>query len=561
MSYLVIARRFRPQTFASIVGQEHISRALSNAIIRDRLAHALLFTGPRGVGKTTTARVLARALNCTGRDLSKLKGLGEAEAREFVEPCGECPNCLEIAKGTSLACREIDGASNNSVDNIRELIDSLRTLPPPGSTYKIYLIDEVHMLSTAAFNALLKSLEEPPPNTIFIFATTDPQKIPETVISRCQQFDFRRLPKEVVIETLRKISKSEDVLIEEAVFRLIARKAQGGMRDAQSLLDRLLAFSEKEISLAFAESVFGVADGKALVSLARAVVTGEVGQSLKIIEGIFERSLDLKGFVSDLISIFRGIFLISLGGGKTEITQTLELDDEVIAELAEISRSLESFNLQRLYQLSQEMADRSLQSSFPRFAVEAGIARMAALPNLRPIAEILSGLSEGGGVSQGITGTTQKKSSVTALKAPSEENTEIFNPKWVDFVAHVKASSSPLLAQFLRRVSAKKFNERVLEIEGNAFDISHIKELKNLETLKKLLASYVKEENWEVTLHEAESSAIGQPAAHSLAAQEEDTRRVKTEEINRDVREDPLMQVVLATYPGAKIEKINPLKG
>lgn len=556
MSYLVIARRFRPQTFASIVGQEHISRALANAIIRNRIAHALLFTGPRGVGKTTTARVLARALNCTGRDLSKASTMSEDEAREYVEPCGACPNCLEIAKGTSLACREIDGASNNSVENVRELIESLRTLPPPGSNYKIYLIDEVHMLSTAAFNALLKSLEEPPPHTIFIFATTDPQKIPETVISRCQQFDFRRLPREVVMDNLKKIAQSEKVKIDDDVFRLIARKAQGGMRDAQSLLDRLLAFSEKEVSLSFAQEVFGVADGRVLTRLADAILNGGSGEALEILNELFQRSLDIRGFVSDFIGFFRALFLISLPEFKGE--GVLDLDRETASEIKALLEGKESFDLQRLYRLAQETADQALTSSFPRYVLEAGIARMAALPSLRPLAQILASVED--------TPILKKTANTVSIRKEAPRSTETqsaavdsFNPEWQDFVHHCKSSGFPLLAQFLRRITARKFQDGKLGIEGSSFDIQHLKDPTTMDSLKKALQSYASAFKWEVSLHES-AGVPSQAAAHSLAAKEEDAKRLKNEQVNRDVREDPIVQAALSTFQGSKIDRISVLK-
>ena len=257
MSYLVLARKYRPQQFSEVVGQEHVTKALVNTILKDKVPHALLLTGPRGVGKTTSARIFARSLNCT--ELKK------------GEPCGKCASCKEINSGSSLAVWEIDGASNNSVDNIRELTDSLRTLPPPGSKYKIYIIDEVHMLSTAAFNALLKSLEEPPPNTVFIFATTEPDKILDTVLSRCQRYDFTRLKDSLIIKSLSDILGKEKIKFEKGVLEFIARKADGGLRDAQSMLDRVMVFAEKTIKLEEVLSLFGSVDRKFFFDLALAI--------------------------------------------------------------------------------------------------------------------------------------------------------------------------------------------------------------------------------------------------------------------------------------------------
>jgi len=552
MSYLVLARRFRPQTFASIVGQEHISRALANSILRDKVAHALLFTGPRGVGKTTTARVLSRALNCTGRSIEEARKLPESEGRQFVEPCGECPNCIEIAKGSSLSCREIDGASNNSVDSMREVIESLRTLPPEGSRYKIYLIDEVHMLSTSAFNALLKSLEEPPPNTIFIFATTDPQKIPETVISRCQQFDFRRLSPEIIIENLKKIALSENVKIQERVFSLIARRAQGGMRDAQSALDRLLAFSESEITLPFAEEVFGTAGNSALTELVKAVINSEHQEALNVLNQLFGKALDVRGFIADFISFFRALYLV-----KLEAASVVDLDKETLVELSKISKECELFDLQRLFQLSQEIGDKALQSNYPRYALEAGIAKMSLLPSLRPIASLLSSNEASLQIKTPILNKTAPKV-VTKVKelAPSEIAAS-FNPSWTDFVLYAGKLGSPILSQLLKRVAAKRFLEGVLELEGSAFDISSLKDQSMLESLKRALDKYSPGEKWSISLSEVKGNTL---SSTSVAAQEEAKRRITKEQIVREAQDDPQIKSALETFSGSKIIGISPLE-
>jgi DNA polymerase-3 subunit gamma/tau len=552
MSYLVLARRFRPQTFASIVGQEHISRALANAILRDKVAHALLFTGPRGVGKTTTARVLSRALNCTGRDIEKARSLPEDQGREFIEPCGECTNCKEIAKGSSLACREIDGASNNSVDSMREVIESLRTLPPEGSCYKIYLIDEVHMLSTSAFNALLKSLEEPPPNTIFIFATTDPQKIPETVISRCQQFDFRKLSNEIVVTNLKRIVSSEGVKVEERVFGLIAKRAQGGMRDAQSALDRLLAFSEKEISLEFAEEVFGTAGSDSLLGIVRSVLESDHQGALSILAELFGKSLDIRGFISDFIAIFRALYLVKLDSNAS----ALELETEVLVELKKISNSCELFDLQRLFQSAQEIGDKAIQSNYPRYALEAGVAKMSLLPSLKPIAALFS-TSENSSKPQTARKIVPKESTVEIKVPVAEEKQDSFNPSWIDFVTFAGKLGSPILSQLLKRVTAKRFSEGVLELEGLPFDISSLKDNSMQESLKKALDKYSSGEKWSISFHELKGGMLASTSVH---AQEQDRKRMTREQIVREAQDDPLIKSALETFNGSKIIGVSPVE-
>ena len=242
MSYQVFARKYRPQTFDDLVGQSHVSRTLKNAVAQNRLAHAYLFVGPRGVGKTSTARILAKSLNC--------------EKGPTVTPCGVCDNCREIAAGNSLDVIEIDGASNNSVDDVRELRDNVRYAPAKGR-YKIYLIDEVHMLSSAAFNALLKTLEEPPPHVKFIFATTEPQKMLATILSRCQRFDLHRIPANLIAQHLQLIAGKEKISLDPAAAHAIARGAEGGLRDAESMLDQLVAFCGEKIAENDVLNVFG----------------------------------------------------------------------------------------------------------------------------------------------------------------------------------------------------------------------------------------------------------------------------------------------------------------
>src|SRR6266404_4832404 len=242
MSYEVFARKYRPQTFDDLVGQPHVSRTLKNAVAQNRLAHAYLFVGPRGVGKTSTARILAKSLNC-------IKG-------PTITPCGVCDNCREIAGGNSLDVIEIDGASNNSVEDVRQLRENVRYAPAKGR-YKIYLIDEVHMLSSAAFNALLKTLEEPPEHVKFIFATTEPQKVLPTILSRCQRFDLHRIPANLIAQHLQFIAGKEKITLAPAAAHAIAKVADGGLRDAESMLDQLVAFCGEQVSEADVLSVFG----------------------------------------------------------------------------------------------------------------------------------------------------------------------------------------------------------------------------------------------------------------------------------------------------------------
>src|SRR5438046_1748034 len=276
MSYEVFARKYRPQTFDDLVGQAHVSRTLKNAVAQNRLAHAYLFVGPRGIGKTSTARILAKSLNC-------IKG-------PTVTPCGECDNCREIAGGNSLDVIEIDGASNRGIDDVRELRDNVRYAPAKGR-YKIYIIDEVHMLTKEAFNALLKTLEEPPPHVKFIFATTEVDKVPITILSRCQRFDFAGIALPRIVERLHAIVEKEGMKADDSALELVARRAGGSMRDAQSLLDQLLAFGGDRLSADQVHRLLGTAPDDVIAGLVAAVLAKDAKQALALLDAGLGRGL------------------------------------------------------------------------------------------------------------------------------------------------------------------------------------------------------------------------------------------------------------------------------
>ncbi|MFM7817656.1 MAG: DNA polymerase III subunit gamma/tau, partial [Verrucomicrobiota bacterium] len=290
MSYQVIARKYRPQRFEDVVGQEHVTTTLMNAVRSGRIAHAYLFCGPRGTGKTTLARIFAKALNATG-----------GPRVDFTE---DDPRVKEIAEGRSMDVLEIDGASNNGVEQVRELRDTARFAPASGK-FKIYIIDEVHMLSTAAFNALLKTLEEPPAHVKFIFATTDPEKVLQTILSRCQRFDLRRIPTPLIVEHLGRIAHQESVELDEAALHAIARGADGGMRDAQSTLDQLISFCGARVVESDVLSMFGLASRQHLLSLAGAILAADRAGSLRLLHDLASGGKDLGRLLGDLLAHFR----------------------------------------------------------------------------------------------------------------------------------------------------------------------------------------------------------------------------------------------------------------
>ncbi len=294
MSYQVFARKYRPQTFDDLVGQEHVTRTLKNAVEQNRLAHAYLFVGPRGIGKTSTARILAKALNC-------IHG-------PTITPCGECDSCKEITGGNSLDVLEIDGASNNGVEQVRELRDNVRYAPAKGR-YKIYIIDEVHMLTSQAFNALLKTLEEPPEHVKFIFATTEPQKVLPTILSRCQRFDLHRIPANLIAKHLQFIAKNEKVKLEPAAAHAIARGADGGLRDAESMLDQLVAFCGEQIAEADVLSVFGFTSEQTVASFSDKILRADTSGALGLLDEQAAAGKEMMKLMSDLIAHLRDLLV------------------------------------------------------------------------------------------------------------------------------------------------------------------------------------------------------------------------------------------------------------
>jgi len=589
MSYVVLARRFRPQKFATIAGQEHVTKALANSLVRDRIPHALLFCGPRGVGKTSAARVYAKALNCTGRaqPLSEVQSsdADELERRALVEPCGECSACEEIARSTSLAVREIDGASNNSVDNIRELIDTLRSPPPPGASYKIYIIDEVHMLSTAAFNALLKSLEEPPPKTVFVFATTEPQKIPETVLSRCQRYDFRNLTADVILEQLQQVCASEGKEVSTEILELVTRKAEGGMRDAQTLLDRLLSYSENELTLEQAQRLFGVLGKEFFISLSSAVLKREPGKCFELVARAFSESLDLRNFVSDFLAHFRTLLLLSILVEKNELTEkvkkeVLRLTERDCDMLQQQIEGITSFDMQRLFDIAESLADQLLRSNHPRYVIEAGLARMATLQDLKPIAEVVELLRSGANENTAPTQVTvarevehPKASGRASAPKQAVEKKKLaqFDPSWEAFVSFVNEKQEFVLEAHLKRVSPVSFHQGSLELTGKDFDISSIKHEETISALKKCLEHYSGEASWNISflplseLGEAEQPVItskerGAAVAGSLEHANRKSRQNHKKKIETEAMQKEAVREALTVFAGSSIEKVSVLK-
>ena len=444
MSYLVLARKWRPQNFEDIAGQGHITRTLQNAIRTSRIAHAYLFTGVRGVGKTTAARILAKALNC--------------EKGPTPTPCNQCQHCVEITNGNSIDVLEIDGASNRGIDEIRQIIENVR-YQPAKCRFKIYIIDEVHQVTKDAFNALLKTLEEPPPSVKFILATTEPHRLPETILSRCQRYDFRRISLREIVQRLGDIAQKEGAKVTDAALVLLAREADGSMRDAQSLLEQVLAcahtgttIESSSIDEQVLQDVLGLAERQVLYNLSSAVIQGDAKRCIEIIAEVVAQGRDLTRFSRDLVEQFRNLLIARLLEARTAAPATKEREREYLLdlpdqEMGDLAAQVKDATVETLLDYLNFMAagdEEVARSANPRFALEAVLVRLATLPKALPVVELIERLETLEGKLSGARAVAPpvKAQPVTAPLAPqpaksptgsSGDKTEV----WRDFVAFV----------------------------------------------------------------------------------------------------------------------------
>ncbi len=371
MSYLVLARKWRPQRFADVIGQQHVSRTLTNALKTGRLSHAYLFAGPRGIGKTSVARILAKALNC--------------EKGPVAEPCNECDACRAITEGRCLDVLEIDGASNRGIDDVRQLRESVKYAPSSVRS-KVYIIDEVHMLTTDAFNALLKTLEEPPKHVFFMMATTEPLKIPATILSRCQRFDFGRLSADDLKGHLARIAESEGVQIEDAVLYLLARKAEGCVRDGLTLLDQVVATGDGPFDTAAVQEILGLSGSLLYFEISEAIAAGDAARALLRLQEAHRRGANLQEVAEELVGHFRNVLLVSLGEEFAGVLETTADERERLKAQLKETRPADAL---RWLRILLDVAGRMRRSPHARVHLEVALAEMASLPRAVDLAQVV----------------------------------------------------------------------------------------------------------------------------------------------------------------------------
>jgi DNA polymerase III subunit gamma/tau len=549
VSYEVFARKYRPQTFDDLVGQAHVSRTLKNAVAQNRLAHAYLFVGPRGIGKTSTARILAKSLNC-------VKG-------PTVTPCGECDNCREIAAGNSLDVIEIDGASNNSVEDVRQLRENVRYAPAKGR-YKIYLIDEVHMLSPAAFNALLKTLEEPPKHVKFIFATTEPQKVLPTILSRCQRFDLHRIPANLIANHLQFIAGKEKISLQPAAAHAIARGAEGGLRDAESMLDQLVAFCGEKISENDVLDVFGFTSEQTVIDLTGRILRGETPGAIDLLHQQSEAGKDMMRLMSDLIAYLRDllVFKAKPDALKEDVESDVQTSLAAHAELVTTDRLLEL--------VDQFAAAEGRMKWAPNKKLHFEVAIIKAIQSLgqATLDEVIEKLGElrdgkknspkeSPSVAAGVSPASGKNAADTAASTAAAVSDGGYNTT-APRVAETSPDANELWQKVLAKVPTQKAFVRnsaaaahVLEIEGRNFQLGFAPGDK---AMMDILGTQANRKFLETLLHEI----TGTDWSVKLTVKEElPSKQAPASEGSRpeNFKEDPLIQEAIGLFNAQVVQE------
>lgn len=562
MSYLVLARKWRPQIFEEVVGQRPITQTLQNAISQKRVAHAFLFTGARGVGKTSTARILAKALNC--------------ETGPQINPCNQCTTCKEISSGISMDVIEVDGASNRGIDEIRELRENVRYTPAKGR-YKIYIIDEIHMLTREAFNALLKTLEEPPPHIIFVFATTEPHKIPATILSRCQRYDFKRIPLKEIVDSLKRIVEEEKIKISQRGLLYIARASEGSMRDAQSLLDQVISYGGEEIRDEDIVEVLGLIDRKMLHDTFEAIADGDIERCMEIVDQVYHFGVDVQHFCRELLQYLRNLILMKVSQHPGPL---MELPDEELETLKKQAEKFQFDQLNHLFSLLLKGEEEVAQSTFPRTMLEMALIRMATLRPILPIDEILKKLEElgregrqkgrtdyndEGSANNEVVKTEEKEKPVASgrnLEASSlnnlpsqeegsgEELPKICEGTWKGLVDFTRARN-PVLGSFLTLGNIVHLSDEKIEIgfEKDSFHYERMLEQENRKQLELICHDYLQKKP-KVVILPLDPGMIKKEVFKTEGV----VRNEAEKRLENESKEDPLIQKALHLFNGRIVD-------
>lgn len=438
-NYLVTARKWRPQIFEDVVGQQHITQTLQNSIRSGKIAHAFIFSGPRGIGKTSTARILAKSLNCPNH--------------KNYNPCNKCEICESITNGTNLDVIEIDGASNRRIDEIRTLRESAKYAPSTVK-YKIYIIDEVHMLTNESFNALLKVLEEPPEHVIFIFATTDIHKVPATILSRCQRYEFRRLTTEEITQHLIKICQYENIQYEEDALRYIARRADGAMRDAQSLLDQLIVYSNGNIKISEISDVLNIIDVELYFEICDAILNRKIAEAFRIVNQIYFKGWELNTFLLDLIEHFRNILSVIV----TDSTELIDGSEAIKERYRSFAKKFSSRDILRIISFLTKTQNELRQTSNPKLKLEIALAQLIELPRSVEIDELINEIRKL--INQPIGQVQGGKSSIDVTNSKHQISSSVEQPK-----LELK-NNSPSLESSMQSINKQILNsEKIINLD------------------------------------------------------------------------------------------------
>ncbi len=543
MSYQVIARKWRPQTFEEVVGQTAAEQTLRNAILQNRIAHAYLFAGPRGVGKTTTARIFAKALNC-------VKG-------PTATPCNACDSCREIAAGNSIDVLEIDAASNRGIDEIRELRENVK-YAAARDRYKVFIIDEVHMLTTEAFNALLKTLEEPPEWVVFILATTELHKVPATILSRCQPFNFRAISYQEIYDCLASICTAEQIQVGEGALNAIVRAAEGSMRDAQSLLDQVISFCGKTIDDGPARELLGIIPQQLLEDFTVAILEDNPRQVLRLVDQLLQSGRNLQHFVREMLAHFRNLMMVKIAG---EDPLLVPLPSADLARLKEFSKQFSEEDLTRFFKILVDTDSQLRWSSQPRFHLEMGLMKIVQARRLVPLEELLAGLEESQkslDSSEVRAQTSLRLPNTTPLgkitgpaarlePVPQSRETMPESPGLIEELKSRVAQKSPMVSSLLDHAVEIKFNEEGVEIcfpRHNRFHCEMMQSTENLELIKEVLEALTGTLR-QVSIVQVEAKAD----THRTKGGDSPVDPAKNPLVDR-VKQDPIVQSFLEVFQG-----------